>query len=51
MGNLPSKRVRNFDRPFTITSIDYADLIQVYERRRIEFILAKDTSLYLFALV
>jgi len=34
MGDLPSKRVRGFDRPFTSTGIDYAGPIQVRESRR-----------------
>jgi len=34
MGNLPSERVRGFERPFTITGIDYAGPIQVRESRR-----------------
>lgn len=34
MGNLPAERVREVDRPFVITSVDYAGPIQVRESRR-----------------
>ncbi|XP_018377653.1 PREDICTED: uncharacterized protein LOC108770516 [Trachymyrmex cornetzi] len=36
MGDLPVERVRSYDRPFTVTGIDYAGPIQVRESRRRE---------------
>lgn len=34
MGDLPVERVRSYNRPFTVTGIDYAGPIQIRESRR-----------------